>query len=49
MNRTNYPFEYTVPLYRQVVCDHCHLGYDSHQHMDLVCPDCGGKLVPIVE
>ena len=39
-------FEYDVPLYRQVVCLPCEKGFDGHKYMNLVCPDCGGQLVP---
>lgn len=46
--REKYPMEYPVPLYRHVVCDNCRKGFDSHKHMDCICPKCGGPLVSIV-
>lgn len=47
VQREKYPQDYSVPDYRRVVCDDCRLGFDSHAHMDLKCPKCGGRLVPL--
>jgi tRNA(Ile2) C34 agmatinyltransferase TiaS len=32
------------PAYRNAKCEDCGKEFDSHAHMDSVCPDCGGHL-----